>query len=294
MAYKSKQRNFKRRETKAEYAARKKAEKDAAYETIDNSISEMMQNDDSFVNYLNFQSNMDRYTASNAILIMSRCPDATQLKSKGGWKELDVEVQVSEDEAIHILKPSDYIDNEGNQRTSYNVDYIYDISQTNAEPKPPQKAESNPKVLAMALMKSATVPKVAVDELPIPNSTAFYDNENNKLLVKRNSDSVSLFKDISRELSLAEIADGCDEYNRAECLPSAICSAYMICQKYGIDNKDMNVTAAKQEWAGLENKDVRTMLAMANDGLYSVSKNLYVQLQKDKEAAEKANKEPAR
>ncbi len=291
MAYKSKQRNFKKRETKAEYAARKKAEKDAAYETIDNSISEMMQNDDSFVNYLDFQSNMDRYTASNAILIMSRCPDATQLKSKGGWKELDVEVQVSEDEAIHILKPSDYIDNEGNQRTSYNVDYIYDISQTNAEPKPPQKAESNPKVLAMALMKSATVPKVAVDELPIPNSTAFYDNENNKLLVKRNSDSVSLFKDISRELSLAEIADGCDEYNRAECLPSAICSAYMICQKYGIDNKDMNVTAAKQEWAGLENKDVRTMLAMANDGLYSVGKNLYVQLQKDKE---KAEKEPAR
>ena len=64
MAYKSKQRNFKKRETKAEYAARKKAEKDAAYETIDNSISEMMQNDDSFVNYLNFQSNMDRYTAS--------------------------------------------------------------------------------------------------------------------------------------------------------------------------------------------------------------------------------------
>lgn len=291
MAYKSKQRNFKKRETKAEYAARKKAEKDAAYETIDNSISEMMQNDDSFVNYLNFQSNMDRYTASNAILIMSRCPDATQLKSKGGWKEFDVEVQVSEDEAIHILKPSDYIDNEGNQRTSYNVDYIYDISQTNAEPKPPQKAESNPKVLAMALMKSATVPKVAVDELPIPNSTAFYDNKNNKLLVKRNSDSVSLFKDISRELSLAEIADGCDEYNRAECLPSAICSAYMICQKYGIDNKDMNVTAAKQEWAGFENKDVRTMLAMANDGLYSVGKNLYVQLQKDKE---KAEKEPAR
>lgn len=291
MAYKSKQRNFKKRETKAEYAARKKAEKDAAYETIDNSISEMMQNDDSFVNYLNFQSNMDRYTASNAILIMSRCPDATQLKSKGGWKELDVEVQVSEDEAIHILKPSDYIDNEGNQRTSYNVDYVYDISQTDAEPKPPQKAESNPKVLAMALMKSATVPKVAVDELPIPNSTAFYDNENNKLLLKRNSDSVSLFKDISRELSLAEIADGCDEYNRAECLPSAICSAYMLCQKYGIDNSDMNVTDATAKWAGLENKDVRTMLAMANDGLYSVGKNLYVQLQKDKE---KAEKEPAR
>lgn len=290
MAYKSKQRNFKKRETKAEYAARKKAEKDAAYETIDDSITEMMNDDESFISYLDFQSRMDFYSASNAILIMSRCPEATLLKSADSWNELDVRINKGE-KAIHILEPSDYIDENGEQRTSYNIKNVFDISQTDAQPQPPQKAESNPKVLAMALMKSATVPKVAVDELPTPNSTAFYDNENNKLLVKRNSDSVSLFKDISRELSLAEIADGCDEYNRSECLPSAICSAYMICQKYGIDNKDMNVTAAKQEWAGLENKDVRTMLAMANDGLYSVGKNLYVQLQKDKE---KAEKEPAR
>lgn len=294
MAYKSKQRSFKKRETKEEYAARKKAEKDAAYETIDNSIDEMMQNDESFISFLNFQSYMDRYTASNAILIMSRCSDATQLKSKGGWKELDVEVQASEDEAIHILKPSDYIDNEGNQRTSYNVDYVYDISQTDAQPQPPQKAESNPKVLAIALMKSAAVPKVTVDELPIVDSVAFYDNENNQLLIKKNSYSVPLFKDIARELALAEIAQGCDEYKRKECLPSANCAAYMLCQKYGIDNSDMNVTAAKQEWAGLENKEIRSRLAMANDGLYSVGKNLYVQLQKDKEKAEKANKEPAR
>lgn len=290
MAYKSKQRNFKKRETKAEYAARKKAEKDAAYETIDDSITEMMNDDESFISYLDFQSRMDFYSASNAILIMSRCPDATLLKSADSWNELDVRINKGE-KAIHILEPSDYIDENGEQRTSYNIKNVFDISQTDAQPQPPQKAESNPKVLAMALMKSATVPKVAVDELPTPNSTAFYDNENNKLLVKRNSDSVSLFKDISRELSLAEIADGCDEYNRSECLPSAICSAYMICQKYGIDNKDMNVTAAKQEWAGLENKEIRSRLAMANDGLYSVSKNLYVQLQKDKE---KAEKEPAR
>lgn len=291
MAYKSKQRNFRKRETKAEYAARKKAEKEAAYETIDDSISEMMQSDESFVNYLHFQSRMESYSVSNAILIMSRCPDATQLKSKSSWKDLDAEVTVGEDESIHILKPSDYIDNEGNQRRSYNVEYVYDISQTNAEPKPPQKIENKPRVLALALMKTSPIEKAAVDELPIANSTAFFDYDNNKLLVKKNSDSISLFKDISRELALVEIADGCDEYSRQECLPSAVCSAYMLCQKYGIDNSDMNVTNAAKEWSGLENKDVRTNLAMANDGLYAVSKNLYVQLQKDKE---KAEKEPAR
>lgn len=290
MAYKSKQRNFRKRETKAEYAARKKAEKDAAYETIDNSISEMMQSDESFVNYLNFQSRMESYSVSNAILIMSRYPDATQLKTAELWGELDAKINKGE-KAIHILEPTEYVDENGEQRTAYNIKNVFDISQTNAEPKPPQKIESKPKVLAMALMKTSPIEKVAVDELPIANSTAFFDYDNNKLLVKKNSDSISLFKDISRELALVEIADGCDEYNRQECLPSAVCSAYMLCQKYGIDNSDMNVTNAAKKWSGLENKDVRTNLAMANDGLYAVSKNLYVQLQKDKE---KANKEPAR
>lgn len=293
MAYKSKQRNFKKRETKEEFAARKKAEKDAAYETIDDSITEMMNDDESFISYLDFQSRMDFYSVSNAILIMSRCPDATLLKSADSWNELDVKINKGE-KAIHILEPTEYVDENGEQRTAYNIKNVFDISQTDAQPKPPQKAESNPKTLAVALMETAPMRKVNVDELPIPNSTVFYDHDNNKLMVKNGSNPISAFRDVARELSLAEIAQGCDEYNRDECLPSANCAAYMLCQKYGIDNSDMNVTDATAKWAGLENKDVRTMLAMSNDALYSVGKNLYVQLQKDKEAAEKANKEPAR
>ena len=233
---------------------------------------------------------MDFYSASNAILIMSRCPDATLLKSADSWNELDVKINKGE-KAIHILEPSDYIDENGEQRTSYNIKNVFDISQTDAEPKPPQKTESNPKVLAVSLMETAPMQKVNAAELPIPYSTAFYDHDNNKLMVKKGSNPISVFRDVARELALAEIAQGCDEYKRKECLPSANCAAYMLCQKYGIDNSDMNVTAAKQEWAGLENKEIRSRLAMANDGLYSVSKNLYVQLQKDKE---KAEKEPAR
>lgn len=291
MAYTAKQKNFRKRETKAEYAARKKAEKEAAYEMIDNCITEMMKDDESFISYLDFQSAMERYTAANTILIQAQCPQATQLKTKGVWKDLGIEVQVSEDEAIHILKPSDYIDKDGNPRVSYNVDYIYDISQTNVQPQPPQKPESNPKVLAMALMKSSNIKMVVADELPIPDSTAFYDHDTETLVVKKQSDSISLFKDISRELSLAEIAKGCDEYNREECLPSAVCSSYMLCQKYGIDNSNIDVESAKAQWQGKENKDVRTMLTMSNDALYSISKDIYVQMQRDKE---KADKEPAR
>lgn len=292
MAYKSKPRNFKKRETTAEFAARKKAEKEAAYETIDNSISEMMQSDESFIDYLKFQSHMEFYSASNAILIMAQCPDATHIKSADSWNELNIRINKGET-AIHILEPTEDVDKNGEQRTFYNVKKVFDISQTNAEPKPPQKLESNPKVLAISLMETAPMQKVNSDELPIPNSTAFYDHDNNKLMVKTGSNPISVFRDVARELSLAEIAQGCDEYKRDECLPSANCAAYMLCQKYGIDNNNMNVTDATKKWAGLENKDIRTMLAMSNDALYSVGKNLYVQLEKGKEN-EKASKEPAR
>ena len=233
---------------------------------------------------------MERYTVSNTILIMAQRPDATQLKSAESWNELGASVNKGE-KGIQILEPHDFIDDEGNQRTAYNVKYVFDVSQTNAEPKPAKSFDKSPQALVKAMLNATPLNKAAVDELPIENSVAFYDADNKTLLVKKHSDSVSLFKDISRELSLSEIAESSDEYNRTECLPSAVCASYMLCEKYGIDNSDINVDSAKAMWNGKENKDVRTMLTMANDSVYSIGKDIYVQMQKNKE---KAEKEPAR
>ena len=290
MAYRPKQRTFRKRETKEEFAARKKAEKDAAYETIDHSLTEIMQDSDKFKDYLRFQSHMERYTVSNTILIMAQRPDATQLKSADSWNELGASVNKGE-KGMQILEPHDFIDDEGHQRTAYHVKYVFDVSQTNAEPKPAKSFDKSPQALVRAMLNATALNKAAVDELPIENSVAFYDADNKTLLVKKHSDSVSLFKDISRELSLSEIAGNSDEYNRTECLPSAVCASYMLCEKYGIDNSDIHVDSAKAMWNGKENKDVRTMLTMANDSVYSIGKDIYVQMQKNKE---KAEKEPAR
>ena len=92
MPYTPKQRSFRKRESKEEFAARKKAEKEQAYEIIDNSITDIMQDDEHFKEYLHFQSHMERYTVSNTLLIMAQCPDATQLKSANSWGELDASI----------------------------------------------------------------------------------------------------------------------------------------------------------------------------------------------------------
>ena len=290
MSYTPKQRTFKKRESKEEFAARKKAEKEQAYEIIDNSITDMMQNDEHFKEYLHFQSRMERYTVSNTLLIMAQCPDATQLKSANSWGELDASINKGE-KGIKILEPHDYVDENGEQRTSYNVKYVFDVSQTNAQPQPAKPFDHSSKALVKAMLNATALNKSAVDELPINNSTAYFDDKSKTLMIKRHSDTIAMFKDIARELSLAEIANNSDEYNRTECIPSAVCASYMLCEKYGIDNSDINVASAKTMWNGKENKDIRTMLTMANDSVYSVSKDIYVEMNKAKDKEPKTQEQ---
>ena len=51
-----------------EYAAKKKAEKEAIYQLLDNTALEVVQSPEKFKAYLDVQSRMDRYTANNALL----------------------------------------------------------------------------------------------------------------------------------------------------------------------------------------------------------------------------------
>ena len=173
----------------------------------------------------------------------------------------------------------------------YNVKYVFDVSQTNAQPQPAKSFDHSPKALVKAMLNATALNKSAVDELPINNSTAYFDDKSKTLMIKRHSETLAMFKDFARELSLAEIANNSDEYNRTECIPSAVCASYMLCEKYGIDNSDINVASAKTMWNGKENKDVRTMLTMANDSVYSVSKDIYVEMNKVKDKEPKTQEQ---
>lgn len=75
-----------------EYAAKKKAEKDAVYQMIDDTATEIVSDPDKFRAYLDTQARMDRYSAANALLIYKQQPQATQLKDFRDWQEDGVKV----------------------------------------------------------------------------------------------------------------------------------------------------------------------------------------------------------
>ena len=280
MAYKPKRKNYMM--SKSNYSKFKTDEKNYDYGLIDKRTDEIVSSPEKLIEYLEFQSRMDRYTVANAMLIMSRCPEASQLKEKEDWEKLNISVKKGA-EKIHVLEPKRYFKN-GKAQMNTNVKYVYDISQTNALPDPEKSKRYDEKALVSALLETAKIEKVVAKEMPVSDSCAFYDSESNTLVLKeKGGRGAKLFQDIARELSLSEIAYNSDEYNRSECEFSAECSTYMLCRKYGVDTQGLNINSVPEEWANDEKKDVRLNLTMARDSLNTIGSRMYAELNREKE-----------
>ena len=58
--------------SKEEFAAKKKAEREAVFKVIDDTAKDIVTDPDKFKAYLDTQSSLDRYSANNALLIHSQ------------------------------------------------------------------------------------------------------------------------------------------------------------------------------------------------------------------------------
>lgn len=282
MAYTPKQNSFRNNKqphlSKEEYIAKRKAEKDAVYKIVDDGMADILSGKDGLMKYLDVQSHFDSYSVANAVLIAQQMPQATQLKAYESWGESSVKVKQNS-KAISILEPYTYTSNDGAEKVGYSIKKLFDISQTTARPRNPQP-KPDIKDITMALMRSSIVECERADSIPIENSAAYFNEKDNKIYLV-NSNPVKLFQDLVREIALAEISYNDTDYNRAESLPSANCTAYMICKRYGIDTNGIPVTDALNAWQGKEPKDMRINLSMARDSNKAINVELYNALHKE-------------
>lgn len=283
MAYTPKRNSFSRQPKmpKEEYAKLKAYEKDWAYKTIDEKLSEIKEFGKVFTDYLDLQSQFDRYTVANTILILSQRPDATQLKEHSAWNKLNVKVN-KQAQKIKILEPSEFKTKDGKDATSYNVKYVYDIADTNSDYVPEPKVNRDAVELTRALLNSSPVDYRIADDLD-NDMNAIFDDRDNILYIKKGvGDSTKLFQDVARELSLAEIAYNSTDFSRSESEFSAKCASYMLCKKYGIDTRGLNIPRVPMSWLNIENKDVRLYFTMARDSASTLGYRVYKELNKSK------------
>ena len=253
-----------------EYVAKKKAEKDAVYQMIDDAATEIVNAPEKFRGYLDTQARMDRYSAANALLIYKQQPQATQLKEFRDWQEDGVKVSKGA-KSLSILEPVEYAKKDGSTGIAYNVKKVFDVSQTNGRRPAAPTLDRDPRKLVAIMLDTAPIDVATVEELPSPNMGAFYRNEDQTLYVKRDiGDSVALCQCVAQELGHAQLAMSCEAYSRREMGFSAVCVGYMLCRKFGVDTRSFAIEDIPDGLKNKEPKGIRTELSKTRSAMNEI------------------------
>ena len=252
-----------------EYAAKKKAEKEAIYQLLDNTASEVVQSPEKFKAYLDVQSRMDRYTANNALLMYKQFPQASQIKEFDDWAAEGVKVNKGSKTFI-ILDPYEYTKKDGTIGIDFNLKRVLDVSQTNGKRPAAPTANRDPRKLVAVMLDSAPINIESTNELPYPDMGAFYKNEDQTLYVKRDiGDSVALCQCVAQELAHAQLAVNADAYSRKDSGFDAVCVGYMLCKKYGVETQNFNISNLDY-FKDKEPKEIRSDLSKIRSAMTEI------------------------
>ena len=257
-----------------EYAAKKKAEKEAIYQLLDNTALEVVQSPEKFKAYLDVQSRMDRYTANNALLMYKQFPQASQIKEFDDWAADGVKVNKGSKTFI-ILDPYEYTKKDGTVGIDFNLKRVLDVSQTNGKRSAAPTANRDPRKLVAVMLDSAPINIESTNELPYPEMGAFYKNEDQTLYVKRDiGNSVALCQCVAQELGHAELSMNSEVYSRRDMGFQAVCIGYMICKKYGVDIQNFAINRIPEGLASKEPKEIRAELSKTRNAMAEIHNHI--------------------
>ena len=239
---------------KEDWIAKKQMEREQTYTMMNDMTEKVASEADSFKKYLDVQSRFDRFSVGNVMLIAAQMPEATRLGDYEYWAEQGEYVKKGS-EAISILEPgNEYTREDGTTAVSMNVKKVFDISQTGAEVR--DYKTSDTRKLLKALVKSSPVPVEIGDKL-MEGTNAKYSSKAKKIFVRQGLEGEDIFRALSQEIAHADLDMNTKEnYVRGENEFGCYCTAYMICNRYGVDTKAFNFDKAPEMFEGKENKDV--------------------------------------
>jgi hypothetical protein len=146
---------------------KKAQQRNEAYELIDKTSTDIVQDSNKFKSYIDIQSRFDKYSVGNALLIFAQKPNATIIKDFENWKkEIGDNFKInSKEKGIIILEPGEiYTKADGSQAQSFNTKSVFDITQTNVKDTP-KTNNYDETILLKALLKDSPVAMKVVDSL---------------------------------------------------------------------------------------------------------------------------------
>ena len=263
---------------KEEWAAAKQAQRQEAYEMIDNTCAEMMKSGDSFRQYLDVQGRFDRYSVNNAILVSAQMPEATQLKERAAWKQSRVYVNKDAQKVVILEPGKEYTRDDGSKDVGYNAKEVFDISETSAKDRQQPQEAKTMRELVSAMIDASPVGFQPVEELEVP---AFYDSSQQTIFIRTGLSEEQLFVSMAKEVSAAGFDFKHNESRDASDFKS-FCVAYMVSSRYGVDTRGFNFGRLPKEYEGMDTQAFKGELGSMRDVLGEIQSDMYKSMEKNK------------
>ena len=239
------------------FKEKKRAELEALYDAVNEESLMIAEDPEKFSAYLRVQARFDRYTVTNAILLLHQFPDAQKLKTFEGWKREGASVKRGE-KSISILEPYSYTKADGSMGKGFRIKKLFDISQTDVRMSPdPFLTGVSSRSLLRALLEASSVESEAADTLD-HGKDAVYDQKKQKIYIRRMLEPDDFFRAAAVSIAEAQLAEQGSSQDELESKAKA--TAFMLCVKYGIDPERIRVkmTGADDQ---MEIKDIKAELS---------------------------------
>lgn len=236
----------------------KKEQLDLAYKLSEETCKQLSQSE-TLMNYFNVQSNFDKLSVNNAILITNQLPTARRLKDYKSWKEENATFLNKYPNKIIILEPGDaYINKNGKKVVPFNPKEVIDISETNLKPR--VKNYDKKIILQALLTKDEKVLVKPIDSLD-NNKLCEWKEKEKTIYIVKNNDFDSAINSLAKELAKMKyyVNNKVMSDNYAECI------AYMICKKYGIEANISSIGEVAKSFDGKKPKEIKNELSSLKD-----------------------------
>lgn len=254
--------------SKEDWIKQKNENRALAYEMLE-TASEELNNPDSVMAYLDVQSRFDRYSVSNALLVAYQNPEATRLCDAKTWQKNHVFINKGET-GIIILEPGkEYTREDGRTVTPYNAKKVFDISQTNAKPRPQRTKTPDARVVVKAMIKTSPVPVEISNQLP-DEVKAIYQPESKKIFIRQGLDGDEIVRLLSKEIAFARLDKG--GFNRDNLEFSAQAISYIVTSRAGFEPAP--ITRVSKQFLSLSAKEKRAEFSQIRDHANTISNTI--------------------
>ena len=241
------------------FKEKKRAELEALYGAVNEETLMIAEDQEKFSAYLRIQARFNRYTVTNAILLLHQFPDAQKLKTFEGWKRDGASVKRGE-KSISILEPYSYTKADGSMGNGFRIKKLFDISQTDLKQSPaPFLSGVSSRSLLRALLEASPVEAEAVDTLD-HGKDAVYDQEKQKIHIRRMLEPDDFFRAAAVSIAEAQLAEQGGSSSQEELESKAKATAFMLCVKYGIDPGSLRAKMPRAT-ARMEIKEIKAELS---------------------------------